>query len=412
MARPGARPPLEGGLPGLLREQPWLLQATIVSVGALVVLGTAFFVPNSIIFGIPDYGGSGLELVEGTVIEVLGTEEIDPADQGFEGSVQVIQDLRVELTQGEFSGDVVDIRQGTLGVGDDAIPYSAGDRVLLSTGELPDGTRVFNIQDYVRSDNLMLLLTAFVIAVVVVGGWQGARSVIALGVTLLILIKFIIPGILAGHDAVLITLVGVIAATVPALLLSHGLNWKTAAAASGAAVALIITGVLAYISVEAMDFTGVFSDEATFVQSQTAGQVSLRGLLLAGILIGSLGVLYDVTVLQASTIFELKRADPSLGFGELFVRASRVGRDHVAATVDTLVLAYAGASLPILLLVTIQAQPFEQLVNREFIAEEIVRALVGSLGIIAAVPLTNVIAAWIAEQRFDAGSEQERTEPA
>jgi uncharacterized membrane protein len=187
---------------------------------------------------------------------------------------------------------------------------------------------------------------------------------------------------------------------VPSLLLSHGWSWKTGTAAVAATVALALTGILASISVEAMNFTGVLSDEATFVQAQTGGQISLKGLLLAGILIGSLGVLYDVTILQASTIFELRKANPELRFADLFVRSTVIGRDHVAATVDTLVLAYAGASLPLLLLVTIQAQPFGTLISREFMAGEIARALIGSIGIVAAIPLTNAIAALVAERQL------------
>lgn len=389
-----------GGVPSLLREQPWLIQLAIVSGGVMFVLLAAFYIPSSFVFDVPEYGGSGLEFVEGRVERVIANETIEGVQPGGgEGARQLIQTLEVLVTEGEFEGDLVEIRQGSLGIGDDTIAYKAGDEVLLSTAELPDGSRVFNVQDFVRRDQLVLLLAAFIIAVVAVGGWQGARSVIALGITLLVLVKFIIPGILAGHDAVLITLLGAVLATIPSLLLSHGWNWKSGTAAMAAVVALGFTGLLAYISVESMNFSGLLSDEATFVQSQTAGQVSLRGLLLAGILIGSLGVLYDVTIIQAAAIFELKRVEPSLSFNDLFISGMRVGRDHVAATVDTLVLAYAGASLPILLLVSIQSQPFDQLVNREFMAEEIVRALVGSLGIIAAIPLTNAIAALVAESR-------------
>jgi uncharacterized membrane protein len=388
------------GLPALLKEQPWLIQAAIVSAGALFVLLAALFVPSDLFFDVPDYGGAGIEIVEGRVTSVLSTEEIDPADQGFpEGPVQTIQNLQVEVTEGEFQGRQVEIRQGTLGIGEDANPYDEGDEVLLSTSELPDGSRVYNIQDYVRRDELTLLFAAFVIAVVAVGGWQGARSIIALGITLLVLIKFIIPGILSGRDAVLITLVGAVLAMIPSLILSHGWSWKTGSAAAAATLALALTGVLASISVEAMNFTGVLSDEATFVQAQTGGQISLKGLLLAGILIGSLGVLYDVTILQASTIFELRKANPELRFSDLFVRSTVIGRDHVAATVDTLVLAYAGASLPLLLLVTIQAQPFGTLISREFMAAEIARALIGSIGLVAAIPLTNAIAALVAERQ-------------
>jgi uncharacterized membrane protein len=384
--------------PPMSATQPapdWMIQAVLVGVGILVVLAAAFWLPSSVIFELPDFGDPGFDLVEGRVDRVLSTETVE-AQEDIGVPAQIIQELEVRVTKGELAGTTALVEQGSVSVGSDSDPYDEGDQVLLYTSELPDGTRTFSIQDYVRRDGLLLLVTLFVIAVLLTGRWQGARSLIALAVTLLILLKFIIPGILSGQDPVLITVLGAGSATVLSVVLSHGINSKSAAAAAGGLAALFITGVIASLAVDGLHFTGVSSEEATFVQGQTGGQISLRGLLLAGILIGSLGVLYDVTILQASAIFELKRTNPRLGFQELFLAGTTVGRDHVAATVDTLVLAYAGASLPLLLLVTIQAQPFEILTSREFMAEEIARALIGSLGIIAAIPITNAIAAWLA----------------
>jgi uncharacterized membrane protein len=189
----------------------------------------------------------------------------------------------------------------------------------------------------------------------------------------------------------LVSILGAFALLSITQYLIYGWSLKTHSAVLGILISLIITGVLATIFVDATRLTGFGSEEVGFLQ--TAGvPIDPRGLLLAGILIGALGVLDDVTISQASSVFELSSANPAFGVRELYRRAMNIGQDHIASTVNTLVLAYVGASLPLLLLFAIYAQPFGQIINREFVTEEVVRTLVGSLGLVTAVPITTLLA--------------------
>jgi len=180
--------------------------------------------------------------------------------------------------------------------------------------------------------------------------------------------------------------------------LSHGFNKKTTVAVGGTVIALIITGILAGIFVEAAKLTGFASEEAGFLQVAKQGLVNIKGLLLAGIIIGVLGVLDDVTVSQSAIVFQLKQANAKIKAGELYKRAMDVGKDHISSMVNTLVLVYTGAALPLLLLFIDNPHPFSEVVNYEIIADEIVRTLVGSIGLVLAVPITTLIASLTAEK--------------
>jgi uncharacterized membrane protein len=177
---------------------------------------------------------------------------------------------------------------------------------------------------------------------------------------------------------------------------SHGLGVKSAAAMLGTAASLLLTALLALLAVHIAHITGTSTDEATLLRAGTEGAVSLQGLALAGIVVGALGVLDDVTVSQASTVLALRRTDPALGFAAMFARALDVGRDHLGATVNTLALAYAGAALPSLLVFHTQATGIGDALNREPVAAAVVAAVVGSIGLLAAVPLTTALAALLA----------------
>jgi uncharacterized membrane protein len=270
--------------------------------------------------------------------------------------------------------------------------FRPGQKVRLAEVEQPDLGTTYYIADFRRSFQLTLLAGAFIAAVVWFGRMQGVRALIGLALTFGIIIGFMIPALLQGRDPLLIAVVGSVLIMIITLYLSHGFSPKTTAAVVGTSCALLITGVLSVAFVEAAHLTGLASEEARMASVQVAG-LSLQGLLLAGIVIGGLGVLDDVTMSQSSTVFQLRQANPTAGFVELTAGALAVGRDHVAATVNTLVLAYAGASLPLLLLFAGSPDSLGQVVSSEVVATEIVRTLVGSIGLIAAVPITTALSA-------------------
>jgi uncharacterized membrane protein len=286
-----------------------------------------------------------------------------------------------------------------------------GQRVKLAEVEAEGQAATYYIQDLERTRPMLVLVALFMLAVVAFGGWQGVRSLLGLVVSFAIIIGFIVPAILRGHSPVPVALVGAMAIMLVSLYLSHGVSRKTTAAVVGTALALGLTAALTAGFVAATALTGLASEDAQKASFQVGG-LSLRGLLLAAIIIGGLGVLDDVTVSQASLVFELRRANPSASFGQLVQGALTVGRDHIAATVNTLFLAYAGASLPLLVLFTSGGAGFGEVATAEVAAVEVVRTLCGSIGLIAAVPLTTMLAAALAAPGAEAADEPAHHGPA
>jgi uncharacterized membrane protein len=232
----------------------------------------------------------------------------------------------------------------------------------------------------------------FVVVILAISRWKGLRSLLSMAFSFVVIIGYIIPHILAGEDPLRVSIIGSVIILGVTLYLTYGWNLKTHAAVLSMFLVLLITGTLATLSVSFTRLTGSGDENALFLLQMLNAQLNLRGLLLGGMIIGALGVLDDLVSTQASAVFELHHANESLGFRGLFRAVMRIGQDHVAATVNTLVLAYAGAALPMLLMFSLGRGNYGLLVNFEFIAEEIVRAMVGSLGLITAVPITTAIA--------------------
>jgi uncharacterized membrane protein len=273
--------------------------------------------------------------------------------------------------------------------------FRSGQRVRLSILEQAGQPTFYNIRDLERGRPMVALAALFVVAVIAFGRWQGVRSLIGLACSFAVIVGFVVPAILRGRSPVPVALVGAMAIMLASLYLSYGVGRKTTSAVVGTALALALTGALTAGFVELAALTGLASEEARNASFQVGG-ISLQGLLLAGIILGGLGVLDDVTVSQASLVFELRRADPAATLAELVRGGLAVGRDHVAASVNTLFLAYAGASLPLLVLFVSGGDALGTVATSEAVAVEVVRTLCGSVGLIAAVPLTTVLAASLA----------------
>ncbi len=359
-----------------------------VGVIALAVLaGAVVLWPQG---ELPKPGAAGqadsTRLVPATLTKVarVGCPEADP---GVPGSVCVKVTARLAGGR-QVSFDTTDPTGGM---------FRAGQRVRLAVAEQPGQPPYYNIQDLERGRPLLVLAALFVGAVVAFGRWQGIRSLIGLGLSFVVIVGFVVPAILRGHSPVLVAVTGAMAIMLLSLYLSHGTGPKTTAAVVGTALALGLTAALSIAFVAATSLTGLASEEAQFANFAVGG-LSLRGLLLAGIIIGGLGVLDDVTMSQASLVTELHQANPTAGFATLVGGALRVGRDHIAATVNTLFLAYAGAALPSLILFVTGQDSLGTVATTELVAVEVVRALCGSVGLIAAVPLTTVLAALVATE--------------
>ncbi|WP_371827532.1 YibE/F family protein [Amycolatopsis sp. WQ 127309] len=276
--------------------------------------------------------------------------------------------------------------------------FAAGDAVVLAYngGNAADPSS-FQLVDFQRGTPLLVLAALFAVAVLVLGRWQGLAALVALGLSFAVIALFILPAVLSGENPLLVAIVGAGAIMFIALYLTHGLTARTSAAVLGTLVSLALIGVLSAIFSAAASLTGLDDSTSTLIGSLGHG-IDARGLLLAGVVIGALGVLDDVTVTQTSAVWELRRANPGLSWRELYSSGLRIGRDHVGSAVNTLVMAYAGAALPVLLYSSISGVGLGALLGSEEIAQEIIRTLAGSVGIVAAVPVTTVLAALIASR--------------
>lgn len=363
------------------------------SIWPLLVASIGVVVLAAIILTAPDpriarTGSNGIS-------EVVRAEVVEIVEQGTTGeSQQPYTKLRARATSGSIDGTVLDVEERAVGPTDYLREFHPGDDVLITYTRNPNGNDIAFIAEYVRTPQLAWLALIFAVTLGLVGGFQGLRSLLGMAISFLVILRFIVPHILNGENPVLISVVGALFVLVATLYLSHGFNAKTTAALAGTVVALLLTGILGQTFIAWTRLTGLASEEVTFLSNQTGSSLSFEGLLLGGLIIATLGVLDDVAVSQASVVFELRSANASLSAGELIRRAMRIGRDHIASTVNTLFLAYAGSSLPLLLLLSTQPEPLGVLLNRERITVEIVSALVGSLGLIAAVPLTTAAAAF------------------
>ncbi|MEW2547114.1 YibE/F family protein [Streptomyces sp. NPDC047002] len=267
-------------------------------------------------------------------------------------------------------------------------------RVVLAYAPKAPHDLQYSVTDVDRTFPLYLLAGIFALAVVVVGRMRGVTALVALAVSFGVLTLFVLPAVLQGANPLLVAVIGAGAIMLIALYLCHGLTARTSVAVLGTLVSLLVTGALGLVFIRWTSLTGN-TDESTGLIHGLYPGIDMSGLLLAGVIIGSLGVLDDVTVTQTSAVWELHQADPSMGARALYRAGIRIGRDHIASVVNTLVLAYAGAALPLLLLFSIADSGMGTVANSELVAEEIVRTLVGSIGLVASVPVTTVLAALV-----------------
>ncbi len=362
----------------------------------ILVIGAGIFLILALLAFIPDVSPSG---AHGLVSERAHAriESITPAtDQSPPLAVIVFVDgsRAGQRTEAQVEGP-----SGQLQLPD----YQAGDEVIVALDTDPDGNQTTSVIDRWRLPVLEYLVGAFAIVTIIVAGWRGIRALVSLALTLVLAVKLLIPLLLAGWNPVGLAISLGTLITIASLLLTQGFTRATLAAVLGTAIALAATGVLAVVTTQAARFTTAQGSEQIVYLQQLAGdRLDLSGLLLAAVIFGGLGVLNDVAISQAATVEELHAVSPSMSRRELFTRTMNVGIAHLAATVNTLVFAYLGAALPLLVLLALQIESVGLSVNEEIVAVEVVRTIVGSIGILLAVPITTAIACWLAVRSTEA----------
>lgn len=370
---------------------------TFIGSTVLVTAGVIVF----IIWGIPYFFGTSLPTPTGSGFgsEMVASQVVAILDEGtvnLGGTIQPYQELQVKILEGQYQGTLVQVDYGKGQIQPEGLRFRPGDQILVTIGMGENNALQANYADAMRMRPILLLLAVFIAALLVVARWKGLRSLLALVFSFVIVIGYIIPHVLHGEDPVRVSIIGSMILLVVTLYLTYGWNLKTHSAVVAILVVLAITGLLAWLFIQVAFLTGNGSEEALYLVQEPGIQVNLRGLLLGGMIIGALGVLDDLVITQASAVFELHAANAALGLRSLYQKGLRIGQDHVASTVNTLVMAYTGVALPMLLLFSVERGNYSQLINLASVAEEIVRTLVGSLGLIAAVPISTLIATLLA----------------
>lgn len=358
--------------------------------------GVKKFLLAFILFLLPTFvlaqGEAKEELFKASVLEVLAQEEID--DEA--GSI-IQQNLKLFGLEGSFENKEIIFE----GIGNYQVVanqvYEVGDKVIVSHSKDLEGSDLFFVLDYDRTNPIMWLSIIFVLSVLIVGRWKGFRSLIALAFSFLIILQFIVPKILDGFNPVMISVVGGIIILLFAIYLTQGFNRKAHIANVSLIISLFIIALISTWFTSLARLTGYSGDETIYLLELGQNTLNLQGLLLAGILIGTLGVLDDVIVSQVSTVEQLKKANPELSNKQIYIRSLKVGVDHITSMINTLFFAYAGASLPLLILFTqsdMVGLNFSQAINNEIVATEIIRTLLGSIGIMMAIPIANYLASY------------------
>lgn len=387
-AWPGA--PWERITAALNRGANRALLFAVAPLALLTLIGLVVLWPTED-FERSDALGTQLPLEQATVTEVIST----PCEGGG-GAVAPgecsVAEFRLDSGPDEGTLASIDVFAGA---GQPVL--EEGDRIVVGRSLDPEGNSIYYFSDYERRVPLVALAVLFAVIVVVVARLKGVAAMGGVAISFAILVLFVLPALLEGSSPLLVAVVGSAAMMFVLLYLAHGVNAMTTTALLGTLASLSLTGILGAAFVGAGRLVNLASEETTFLQL-VASQVDLQGLLLGSIIIGSLGVLNDVTVTQASAVWQLRVANPRMAPAGLYRSAMRIGRDHIASAIDTLVLAYAGAALPLLLLFTLASRPVVDVITGSLVAEEIVRTLVGAIGLVASVPITTGLAAFVASR--------------
>ena len=324
------------------------------------------------------------ETVRAEVLRVLHEEKQDIIGTDTEA---LVQEVEVRITEGEKKGDVVTFEN-------DLMELASGDSIYVNRLETIDGEEYYTLKDADRRFALASIAFVFAGVLIFFSGFHGVRALVSLALSVLIIFFVLVPLLLGGHSPVLMSVLVAGPILAIALFLTHGVHSRSIIAFFGTFGAVIVTSLIATLWVGFAHFTGLSSDEAIYLNFSTHGSLDFGGILLGSIIIGILGVLDDVSITQAAVVEELKRANAQLPFRELYIRALRVGRDHIGSLVNTLSLAYIGVSLPLVLLLVQAKSSLVLSLNQELVAVELIRIFIGSIGLILAVPLTTLIAAW------------------
>ena len=336
-------------------------------------------------------------VIDAHVVRVVAQGTRAAGQPGLPG--QPVQTVELQLDGGLYRGDHVTLEWGGRAALNANGLLSPGDRVLVSQRRADNDTREYAIEDIVRLPSLLPFVVVLVVALVAVARWKGLASLAGLAGSIAVFLLAIVPAVQRGEDPLVATLAGSLAVLGVAVFVVHGFNGKSLAALIGTTACLLIVVALAALSLSAAHITGLGSEEAVFLAIGSAGRIDLHRLVLAGIVVGSLGALVDMGIGQASATFELAAAHSDMRGPRLYASALNVGRDHIGSLVNTLALAYFGGAMPLIVLLSLGNLPLTLTANSETIVGSILAVLVASIGLVLCVPITTAIAIVLAARR-------------
>jgi uncharacterized membrane protein len=347
----------------------------------------------------------GQEYYRARVLEVEETPIELP-----DGTVNRTYQAKAEILGGDRSGAEIDLDFGGSTLFQEGFVPKQGTTVVVSLVETEGGDEIFGMVEIYRLNGMMLSVGVFLLVVILIARKRGIGSIGGLALSLLTIGFILIPGIAAGYPPLLITLLSIAILSFVSMYLSHGFNRRTTLAIFGIIGSVLISYLSSLVFVRLSQVYGFGSEESLYLQLGGEFEINLLQIFLSSVLIGMVGVLDDVTIAQAQALYELKFAKPNMTFTRLYGAGMRIGKEHIASLVNTLALAYVGTSLPFFILYAINSQerPLWVILNSEYIAEEVVRTLSGSLAIVLAVPITNIIIAWYLGRHIVTQKEMER----
>jgi uncharacterized membrane protein len=332
-------------------------------------------------------------------IDEEGTTTIDGYNLPF-------QRVRLHLLDGPDAGSDISLQYGGQAKIADSQKLRAGDTVLVTAGTNSSGQKTYEVTDQYRLPAVGIVAGIFILVILLVTGRKGLGALLGLAVSLVVIVQFIVPAVVHGSDPVLICLLGASVIMLASTYLAHGVSWQTSAALGSTFCAFLIASAFADFAVMLTRLNGLGSEDMQTLALGPTSVINLQGLLLGGIIIGTLGALNDVTVTQAATIFEFSRTDRTLGFWSLVRKGSSVGREHILSLVNTLVLAYTGSALAVIIFLQLNPSrlPMWVLLNGEYFTDEVVRMLAGTAGLVLAVPITTIAAAVLVRLTAELGA--------
>lgn len=358
----------------------------------IIIFISSFILPTSLIAQEIHEDLQGVWRAEVVEIVSEGIKPIPGTDLNTK-----FQNIKAKILEGERAGEIVDIEN-------DFIILKEGQKFYMNYLLTISGDEIYSVRDIDRRAIIFWMTIIFAAVILFFGGWQGFRSILSLIGSFLVIIFILLPLLIKGFNPVLVSIaIGAVILGV-AIFFTHGFNMRSLVAYLGTVISICITGILAFVSIKILNLTGFFSDETIYLNFGTRGLLDFEGLLLGGIIIGVLGVLDDVAVTQVAVVSEIKKAAEKISAKDLYKKALNVGHEHISALVNTIVLAYTGVSLPLLLWFSQSDSSFGKIINNEVFATEITRTIVGSIGLILTVPITTFLAVLLVDKYKNSNS--------